>query len=139
VSAVQDPYADNAVGNVTGSNGVNVFLGIGIAWTICAVYHFIIGTPGGFHVSFHHKYCTTFLQLMDVQVEPGTLAFSVTVFSIEALLCIAVLLARRHPAVGGELGGPMKYRLPTTIFFTMLWVAYITISALESYCVIQGF
>lgn len=32
VSAVQDKYADNAVGNVTGSNAVNVFLGIGIAW-----------------------------------------------------------------------------------------------------------
>ncbi|KAL1129580.1 hypothetical protein AAG570_012525 [Ranatra chinensis] len=31
VSAIQDSTADNSVGNVTGSNAVNVFLGIGIA------------------------------------------------------------------------------------------------------------
>lgn len=37
VAAVQDQYADASIGNVTGSNAVNVFLGIGIAWTIAAV------------------------------------------------------------------------------------------------------
>jgi len=39
VAAVQDEYADASVGNVTGSNAVNVFLGIGIAWTIAAIAH----------------------------------------------------------------------------------------------------
>lgn len=39
VAAIQDKYADASVGNVTGSNAVNVFLGIGIAWTMAAVYH----------------------------------------------------------------------------------------------------
>lgn len=39
VAAQQDPYADASVGNVTGSNAVNVFLGIGIAWTMAAIYH----------------------------------------------------------------------------------------------------
>ena len=29
VAATGDPYADSSVGNVTGSNAVNVFLGIG--------------------------------------------------------------------------------------------------------------
>ncbi|MEM6318477.1 MAG: sodium/calcium exchanger 1, partial [Bacteroidota bacterium] len=33
VAAVGDKTADASVGNVTGSNAVNVFLGIGIAWT----------------------------------------------------------------------------------------------------------
>ena len=37
-SAIEDDTADNSVGNVTGSNAVNVFLGIGIAWTMAAVY-----------------------------------------------------------------------------------------------------
>ena len=37
-AAIEDDTADNSVGNVTGSNAVNVFLGIGIAWTIAAVY-----------------------------------------------------------------------------------------------------
>ena len=37
VAAVQDKYADASVGNVTGSNAVNVFLGIGIAWSMAAI------------------------------------------------------------------------------------------------------
>lgn len=43
VAAIQDKYADASVGNVTGSNAVNVFLGIGVAWTIAAVYHAMNG------------------------------------------------------------------------------------------------
>lgn len=39
MAAIQDKYADASVGNVTGSNAVNVFLGIGVAWTIAAIYH----------------------------------------------------------------------------------------------------
>jgi solute carrier family 8 (sodium/calcium exchanger) len=37
-AAEMDPYADNSIGNVTGSNSVNVFLGCGLAWTLGAVY-----------------------------------------------------------------------------------------------------
>ncbi len=44
VAAIQDSTADNSVGNVTGSNAVNVFLGIGIAWSIASFYHRIHGT-----------------------------------------------------------------------------------------------
>ena len=38
IAAINDDTADNSVGNVTGSNAVNVFLGIGIAWTMAAFY-----------------------------------------------------------------------------------------------------
>merc|ERR1719245_1049316 len=85
-SAIEDDTADNSVGNVTGSNAVNVFLGIGIAWTMAAVYWEAQG----------EKFI----------VPVGSLGFSVTVFCIEATLAVLILLARRHPAVGGELGGP---------------------------------
>lgn len=119
VSAVQDKYADNSIGNVTGSNAVNVFLGIGIAWTLAAVVHAFRGTV--------------------FRVDPGTLAFSVTVFCIEAFICICLIVARRHPAIGGELGGPRKFQYLTSGFFTCLWLTYLGISALESYCVIAGF
>ncbi len=37
-AAIQDETADASVGNVTGSNAVNVFLGIGIAWSMAAIY-----------------------------------------------------------------------------------------------------
>jgi solute carrier family 8 (sodium/calcium exchanger) len=30
--------ADDAIGNVTGSNSVNVFLGLGLPWLIAAIY-----------------------------------------------------------------------------------------------------
>lgn len=37
-AACGDATADASVGNVTGSNAVNVFLGIGIAWSMAAIY-----------------------------------------------------------------------------------------------------
>ncbi|KAH7722403.1 sodium/calcium exchanger 3-like protein [Aphelenchoides avenae] len=119
VSAVQDKYADNSIGNVTGSNAVNVFLGIGIAWTMAAVVHWFKGSV--------------------FRVDPGTLAFSVTIFCIEALVCIVCIVLRRHPIVGGELGGPKKFQIITSTFFASLWLFYVGISALEAYCYIAGF
>jgi solute carrier family 8 (sodium/calcium exchanger) len=44
IAAIQDKHADNSIGNVTGSNAVNVFLGVGIAWSIAAIYHKYWGT-----------------------------------------------------------------------------------------------
>jgi len=38
VAAEEDPDADPAIGNVTGSNAVNVFLGIGLSWLLGAAY-----------------------------------------------------------------------------------------------------
>ena len=37
-AAVQEEHADNSLGNVTGSNSVNVFLGLGLPWSIAAIY-----------------------------------------------------------------------------------------------------
>eukprot|EP00928_Gymnodinium_smaydae_P016006 TRINITY_DN15964_c0_g1_i1.p1 TRINITY_DN15964_c0_g1~~TRINITY_DN15964_c0_g1_i1.p1 ORF type:complete len:743 (-),score=100.11 TRINITY_DN15964_c0_g1_i1:33-2261(-) len=37
-AALSDSNADNSIGNITGSNSVNVFLGLGIPWTAAAVY-----------------------------------------------------------------------------------------------------
>ena len=37
-AATAEKTADNSIGNVTGSNGVNVFLGIGLSWFIAACY-----------------------------------------------------------------------------------------------------
>ncbi|XP_076317519.1 sodium/calcium exchanger 3-like isoform X1 [Tachypleus tridentatus] len=119
VAAVNDRYADSSIGNVTGSNAVNVFLGIGIAWSLAAIYHAIKGTL--------------------FTVNPGSLAFSVTLFCVCAFIVALVLMLRRHKAVGGELGGPHKYKLPTTIIFFSLWIFYILMSILEAYGIIAGF
>lgn len=39
IAAMNDKTADNAIGNVTGSNSVNVFLGLGVPWTIGAIFY----------------------------------------------------------------------------------------------------
>ncbi|XP_030575320.1 sodium/calcium exchanger 3 isoform X4 [Archocentrus centrarchus] len=119
VAAVQDTYADASIGNVTGSNAVNVFLGIGIAWSVAAIYWHMKGKP--------------------FVVEAGSLAFSVTLFTIFAFLAISVLLYRRRAHIGGELGGPRGHRLATSAFLFSLWFLYILFSSLEAYCHIEGF
>ncbi|XP_056327148.1 sodium/calcium exchanger 3 isoform X2 [Danio aesculapii] len=119
VAAVQDSYADASIGNVTGSNAVNVFLGIGVAWSVAAIYWHMQGRA--------------------FEVPAGSLAFSVTLFTIFAFLAVGVLLYRRRPHIGGELGGPRGHRILTTLFFFSLWFLYILFSSLEAYCHIQGF
>lgn len=120
VAAIQDQYADASIGNVTGSNAVNVFLGIGVAWTIAAVYWQSQGKQ--------------------FKVPPGSLAFSVTLFTILALLCVVILLYRRRASVsGGELGGPRTAKLLTVFLFFTLWLIYILLSSLETYCQVPGF
>lgn len=38
-AAMNEKHADNAIGNITGSNSVNVFLGLGLPWLIASIYH----------------------------------------------------------------------------------------------------
>ena len=37
-AATMEKTADNSIGNVTGSNSVNVFLGLGLPWVLAAIY-----------------------------------------------------------------------------------------------------
>jgi len=104
------------VGNVTGSNAVNVFLGIGIAWSIAAIYWESQG--------------------LNFEVSPGSLGFSVTMFCCFAVCAIFILLARRKLS-GGELGGPKGIKTVTSSIFVFFWVTYVLVSAMEAYKVIQ--
>ena len=125
MAAVGDQYADASIGNVTGSNAVNVFLGIGIAWTVAAIYWAVTGrTP----------------EEQKFRVPPGNLAFSVTIFSVFACVAIFVLMYRRKSSkIKAELGGPKVPKTFGAIFFVLLWLVYILLSALDSYCIIQTF
>merc|ERR1711910_284642 len=114
---IQDETADASVGNVTGSNAVNVFLGIGIAWSMAAIYHEAAGNQ--------------------FKVPVGSLGFSVTIFCIEALLAIVILLIRRNPAVGGELGGPKSFKTVSSGIFVFFWIFYVLLASLEAYGVIN--
>lgn len=107
-AAEQAPSADSAIGNITGSNGVNVFLGLGLPWLIGAIYY---GS--------------------DPYVVPeGALRGGVIVFTACATTCLLTLTIRRR-LVGGELGGAGAK--PTAVFFVFLWMTYVLLSSLQTY------
>jgi len=117
-ATINDDTADSSIGNVTGSNSVNVFLGIGLAWCVAAVYHNVKG--GKF------------------EVDPGSLGFSVLIFTIEALVCISLMMFRRfYTPIGAELGGPSGWRKISSGFCACLWINYVILSSLQAYCHIE--
>ncbi|XP_022103821.1 sodium/calcium exchanger 1-like isoform X2 [Acanthaster planci] len=117
VAAVGDKHADASIGNVTGSNAVNVFLGIGVAWTMAAIANH--NEPHGF------------------EVDPGALGFSVMLFTILAVVAIITLMVRRKSAViAGELGGPSTIKWITSGGFFLLWLVYVILCSLVAYDVI---
>jgi solute carrier family 8 (sodium/calcium exchanger) len=141
-AAVQDPYADASIGNVTGSNSVNVFLGLGLPWSMGAFY---------WHVNFEDKKevwlmrglggksTDTFLSAGYLEQYPdggfmvpaGSLGFSVGVFCGLAVACVAYLALRRK-LYGGELGGPAASRPVGAVLLTFFWLVYIIVSSMVS-------
>jgi len=109
IAAKEDDNADASIGNITGSNSVNVFLGLGLPWTISTIYYGSIGQP--------------------FVVQAGGLNYMVTVFSCMAVVCILFLLLRRK-VIGAELGGPKGSALASTLFLVSLWVGFIVASSL---------
>lgn len=108
--------ADSAIGNITGSNSVNIFLGLGLPWIIASHYAANNGK----------KY----------ETPPGSLGFSVIVFMIVSVVCFIVLIVRRI-VVGGELGGPPFSRYLSCSFLFVLWLIYIVLSTMQAYGIIK--
>jgi hypothetical protein len=125
-AAIHDEYADNSIGNVTGSNSVNVFLGLGISWSVGAFYWTLKDPTDEWKEKYpdiYEKYPTGAFA-----VPSADLGFSVTVFLICCVICIGVLFARRH-ALGCELGGSRPAKMATSGLFVFLWLYYITLSS----------
>jgi solute carrier family 8 (sodium/calcium exchanger) len=136
-AAMEDPYADASVGNVTGSNSVNVFLGLGLPWTLGAIYwEYVIGGPNEewlnrpISLSSDETY-SSYLSVYPnggFMVPAGDLGFSVAVYSALAVVAVFLFIIRRK-AYGGELGGPKLHCYLSSFLFAILWVAYIVLSA----------
>merc|ERR1712113_1030597 len=120
-SAVQDETADNSIGNVTGSNSVNVFLGLGLPWGVGALYRHFKGVDVDDNTDpwvMHGRKVGWWDELPEIAekwpgtfvVPAGSLAISVLAFSMCAITCLVGLVIRRV-CVGAELGGPdgLKY------------------------------
>eukprot|EP00930_Biecheleria_cincta_P037714 TRINITY_DN25914_c0_g1_i1.p1 TRINITY_DN25914_c0_g1~~TRINITY_DN25914_c0_g1_i1.p1 ORF type:complete len:1037 (-),score=182.91 TRINITY_DN25914_c0_g1_i1:153-3263(-) len=134
-AAQAEPTADNSIGNVTGSNCVNVFLGLGLPWTIGAAYWASAG-PNSDWLRKRYNGATigdTFAKTYPdggFIVPAGALGFSVTVFACCATCCFAIL-AYRRVTLGGELGGPSFAQKRDSIILVCLWFVYIIFSILK--------
>ena len=95
----------------------------------------LLGVPGPDLQCPRWKVCSFSFYSSDLALL--SLGFSVTIFCLEALCAILILLARRHPAVGGELGGPKFFKTISSSLFVFFWCFYVMISALEMYDVIE--
>jgi len=139
-AAKAEPTADNSVGNVTGSNCVNVFLGLGLPWTIGAIYWAAASesAKAEWLIEATKRYATN----PNIQpylakgepvfvVEAGDLGLSVVVFTVCALICLGGLSVRRK-LFGGELGGPSGPRSATAGFYCCLWVVYVVVSSMQT-------
>mmetsp|Transcript_100569 Transcript_100569/g.260356 ORF Transcript_100569/g.260356 Transcript_100569/m.260356 type:complete len:959 (+) Transcript_100569:183-3059(+) len=121
-SAQADEHADASIVNVTGSNSVNVFLGIGLPWTCAALFWQSKGPTQ----EWRNKYPTQAREYPDggFVVEAGTLGFSVLIFCSVALICLTTLRLRRL-RFGGELGGPTLSKRASSLLLLLLWFTYI--------------
>jgi solute carrier family 8 (sodium/calcium exchanger) len=135
-AAVHDPNADNSIGNVTGSNCVNVFLGLGLPWTVGAFFWQSQKKTDAWlkkdykGLNYEEEWGTVCPEGCFL-VPAGNLSFSVTVFTVTALSCIALLVYRRK-AYGGELGGPAFAAKRDACILVALWFTYIVLSILKS-------
>jgi len=130
-AARDDPTADNSVGNVTGSNSVNVFLGLGLPWVMASVYWKIKGPTAEWRSNYpdlSRKYPDG-----GYVVCAGSLAFSVTVFTIVAIIALSVILLRRfllNPSQ--ELGGSKPLGYASAFCFLILYTIYLILSILRA-------
>lgn len=119
-AALESNSADAAIGNVTGSNSVNVFLGLGLPWMIATIYNKVKNNT---HYAF----------------PAGNLAFSVVVYLATSTTCFVVIILRRYCA-GGELGGMNGCtKWMAGLFCMFLWLTYLIVCSLQVYGHISGF
>ena len=137
-AAQQEPYADSSIGNITGSNSVNVFLGLGLPWMIAALYWSYFASSdsqAAWHARYGAESWYTPGMPIGFVVAAADLGFSVMIFTATALVCLAVLLLRRS-VTGYELGGNQVIAMASALLFIFLWFIYIGMSVLHTYGVV---
>ena len=103
--------ADSAVGNVTGSNSVNVFLGMGLPYLFAAYWNEVV-------------------EDQPFSAPSGDMSLAVSLFLITSVICFCLLGIRRK-CVGGELGGPAKTKYLSAAYLCFLWVVFVIILSMK--------
>lgn len=141
-AALMDPYADASIGNITGSNSVNVFIGLGLSWSIAAFYWESQEpstkwldklSSGGIYSDVRDDVRSVMRNGNAVFVVPqGSMWFNLMVFSCNAFFAIQHLWARRR-RFRGELGGP-RYGFMgqyfSATFLCLQWLIYVGASSI---------
>ncbi|XP_011033522.1 PREDICTED: magnesium/proton exchanger isoform X2 [Populus euphratica] len=112
IAAERQTTADSAIANITCSNSVNIYLGIGIPWLIDTAYNFFM-----------------YNEPLHIQNAAG-LSFSLLVFFCTSIGCISVLVFRRL-TLKAELGGPRIWAWVTFVYFMLLWIIFVVLSSLR--------
>jgi len=115
-AARNSPHADSAVGNVTGSNSVNVFLGMGLPYLFAT-------------------YWNAYVEEQEFSAPSGDMSLAVSLFLLASVCCFAVLGIRRK-VIGGELGGPPRTKYLSAGYLVTLWVVFVIVLSLKVYGVV---
>lgn len=125
-AAKEDPTADASIVNVTGSNSVNVYLGLGVPWTVASLYWTLNGrTP-----EWEAKYPEMAAKLKGAAfvVEARNLGFCVLTFIVVCAVALVMLHFRRK-WLGGELGGSFASKINTFMCFILMWLGWVGLSS----------
>jgi len=125
-AATQDPFADASITNITGSNSVNVFLGLGLPWTVASLYWTINGPSEEWTRRAPQSVLDNLNDPLKAAyvLEANDLGFSVGVF-VACAVCAMGSLALRRRLFGGELGGPYVAKVVSSGYLVMLWFIYV--------------
>ncbi|KAG8389497.1 hypothetical protein BUALT_Bualt02G0235600 [Buddleja alternifolia] len=112
IAAERQTTADSAIANITCSNSVNIYVGIGVPWLIDTLYNFF-----------------AYNEPLRIENASG-LSFSLLVYFATSIGCIGVLVFRRL-TLGAELGGPKLWAWVTSFYFMLLWLVFVVLSSLR--------
>jgi len=133
IAIKMDDTADNALGNITGSNCVNVFLGLGIPWLCAAIKWAVTGPDAQWHTTYQSwaRY-DQYKETGAFVVEAGSLGFNVLIFAILSIASFFVIFGKRF-AFGAEIGGSLVNNILSASLLVLLWLIYIVVASLQVY------
>ena len=110
--------ADAALANIYGANAANVFIGLGLPWTIACFYYW--GKTGEATYSLG-------------RYEAADIAFAVVLLIFISIIVFITLFIRRYSGDRGELGGGECSKFTTGFCFIMVWILFVILNTANSY------
>ena len=144
-ATMDEKTADSSIGNVTGSNSVNVFMGLGLPWCMASIYWASQGQTPEWKAAYPdmvHKMATWVWPARAASSCAAATSGSRCSCSRRALITLGILLLRRYvfvyttpsgEKIPAELGGSKTLAYATAGVMTLLWVIYVVLASLSTY------